>query len=53
MDRFVTRENIERYSKLENPFEPLPKCWSDPLRCRVLSRGGGNETALQSRWRTG
>ena len=24
----------------QSPFEPLPKCWSDPLRCHVLSQGG-------------
>jgi hypothetical protein len=35
-----------------DPPWPLSMRWHDPLRCLVLSLGGGNETALQSRQRT-
>jgi hypothetical protein len=31
----------------------FPVCYFEPARCLVLSHGGGNETALQSRRRTG
>src|SRR5262249_26932080 len=31
---------------IASPYaRPLPKWWFEPVRCRVLSLGGGNETA--------